>query len=83
MMATMTVSAARAALADIGCGDPGRARPRLSGAMDAFDADILIYAASSGHELGRRVRPLFAVDAIEKTPASRSVSDRSSSFRRS
>ena len=33
--------------------------------MDAFDADVLIYAASSGHELGRRVRPLFAVDAIE------------------
>ena len=30
--------------------------------MDAFDADVLIYAASPGHELGRRVRALFAVD---------------------
>lgn len=30
--------------------------------MDAFDADILIYAAVSGHELGRRVRALFPVE---------------------
>lgn len=27
--------------------------------MDAFDADVLIYAATQGHELGRRVRALF------------------------
>jgi predicted nucleic acid-binding protein len=29
--------------------------------VDAFDADVLIYAAVGGHELGRRVRALFAV----------------------
>jgi len=28
--------------------------------MDAFDADVLIYAAAPGHPLGRRVRRLFA-----------------------
>lgn len=28
--------------------------------MDAFDVDVLIYAAVPGHELGRRVRALFA-----------------------
>ncbi|MDY7100308.1 MAG: PIN domain-containing protein [Actinomycetota bacterium] len=28
--------------------------------MDAFDADVLIYAAVPGHELGRRIRPLLA-----------------------
>lgn len=27
--------------------------------MDAFDADVLIYAAVAGHELGRRVLALF------------------------
>ena len=27
--------------------------------MDAFDADVLIYAANEGHPLGRRVRPLI------------------------
>jgi predicted nucleic acid-binding protein len=27
--------------------------------MDAFDADVLIYAGSSEHPLGRRVRALF------------------------
>ena len=27
--------------------------------MDAFDADVLIYAALRGHRLGRRVRALF------------------------
>jgi predicted nucleic acid-binding protein len=27
--------------------------------MDAFDADVLIYAAVTGHPLGRRVRALF------------------------
>ena len=29
--------------------------------MDAFDADVLIYAANEGHPLGRRVRPLIPV----------------------
>lgn len=29
--------------------------------MDSFDADVLIYAAVAGHELGRRVRALFPV----------------------
>lgn len=28
--------------------------------MDAFDADVLIYAAEPGHPLGRRVLPLLA-----------------------
>lgn len=28
--------------------------------MDAFDADVLIYAAAADHPLGRRVRALFA-----------------------
>ncbi len=28
--------------------------------MDAFDADVLIYAATARHQLGRRVRALFA-----------------------
>jgi predicted nucleic acid-binding protein len=28
-------------------------------AVDAFDADVLIYAAVSGHPLGRRIRALF------------------------
>ena len=28
--------------------------------MDAFDADVMIYAAVKGHALGRRVRALFA-----------------------
>ena len=27
--------------------------------MDAFDADVLIYAAVPGHPLGRRVAALF------------------------
>jgi predicted nucleic acid-binding protein len=30
--------------------------------MDAFDADVLIYAAADQHPLGRRVRALFAAD---------------------
>jgi len=30
--------------------------------MDAFDADVLIYAATIGHPLGRRVRALFPTD---------------------
>lgn len=33
--------------------------------MDAFDADVLIYAATAGHTLGRRVRALFPSDALE------------------
>ena len=30
-----------------------------AGARDAFDADVLIYASTPGHVLGRRVRALF------------------------
>lgn len=30
--------------------------------MDAFDADVVIYAAVPDHPLGRRVRALFPVD---------------------
>ncbi|CAN5384192.1 hypothetical protein BH23ACT3_BH23ACT3_17240 [soil metagenome] len=37
--------------------------------MDAFDADVLIYAAVSGHELGRRVRALFPVEATATSGA--------------
>lgn len=33
--------------------------------MDSFDADVLIYAAVAGHELGRRVRALFPVGPAE------------------
>ena len=33
--------------------------------MDAFDADVLIYAAVADHPLGRRVRALFSVEAVE------------------
>ena len=32
--------------------------------MDAFDADVLIYAAVRGHPLGRRVRALFPVGSV-------------------
>lgn len=35
--------------------------------MDAFDADVLIYAAVHDHPLGRRVRALFPVDATATT----------------
>jgi predicted nucleic acid-binding protein len=31
--------------------------------MDAFDADVLIYAAAPDHELGAPVRALFPIDA--------------------
>lgn len=31
--------------------------------MDAFDADVLIYAAAPGHPLGYRVRALFKTSA--------------------
>jgi hypothetical protein len=30
--------------------------------MDAFDADVLIYAGAAGHPLGKRVRALFPVE---------------------
>lgn len=30
--------------------------------MDAFDADVLIYAGVAGHRMGRRVRALFRVE---------------------
>ena len=33
--------------------------------MDAFDADVLIYAVVPDHPLGRRVRALFPVDPGE------------------
>lgn len=32
--------------------------------MDAFDADVLIYAAVAGHPLGRRVRALFPGEPV-------------------
>ena len=34
--------------------------------MDAFDADVLIYAAVPGHELGRRVAALFSTGPLGK-----------------
>ena len=37
--------------------------------MDAFDADVLIYAAAPDHPLGRRVRRLFPADATSATGA--------------
>ncbi|MCA1842156.1 MAG: PIN domain-containing protein [Actinobacteria bacterium] len=37
--------------------------------MDAFDADVLIYAAVPGHPLGRRVRALFPTEPIGDDPA--------------
>ena len=35
----------------------------MTGPLTAFDADVLIYAASSGHPLGGRVLPLLALGA--------------------
>lgn len=35
--------------------------------MDAFDADVLIYAAVPGHPLGRRVRRLLPDDPVGTT----------------
>ena len=35
--------------------------------MDAFDADVLIYAAIPGHPLGSRVAALFPAKAPEKS----------------
>ena len=37
--------------------------------MDAFDADVLIYAAVPDHPLGRRVRHLFPAEATSSTGA--------------
>lgn len=37
--------------------------------MDAFDADVLIYAAVPGHPLGRRVRALFPAESTAATGA--------------
>jgi predicted nucleic acid-binding protein len=37
--------------------------------MDAFDADVLIYAAVSDHLLGRRVRALFPTEPVAVTGA--------------
>ena len=33
--------------------------------MDSFDADVLVYAAVAGHQLGRRVRALFPIEPAE------------------
>jgi predicted nucleic acid-binding protein len=33
--------------------------------VDAFDADVLIYAAVAGHELGRKVRVLFPSGPVD------------------
>jgi len=35
--------------------------------VDAFDADVLIYAAVAGHPLGRRVRAMFPAEATAAT----------------
>jgi predicted nucleic acid-binding protein len=37
--------------------------------MDAFDADVLVYAAVAGHQLGRRVRSLFPAEPAEGSRA--------------
>jgi predicted nucleic acid-binding protein len=37
--------------------------------VDAFDADVLIYAAVSGHALGRRVRALFPPQPVDQAEA--------------
>jgi len=36
--------------------------------VDAFDADVLIYATVSGHTLGRPVRKLFATAPVDRDP---------------
>jgi predicted nucleic acid-binding protein len=38
--------------------------------MDAFDADVLIYAATADHPLGRRVRALFITGDTDDTVTS-------------
>ncbi|MFI5046300.1 MAG: type II toxin-antitoxin system VapC family toxin [Acidimicrobiia bacterium] len=35
--------------------------------MDAFYADVLIYAIVPGHDFGRRVRRLFPADAVDES----------------
>ena len=35
--------------------------------MDAFDADVLIYATVPDHELGRRVRALFSATPVDRS----------------
>jgi predicted nucleic acid-binding protein len=35
--------------------------------MDAFDADVLVYAAIPGHVLGSRIRALFDPEPVDKT----------------
>jgi len=35
--------------------------------MDAFDADVLIYAAVPDHRLGRRVRALFPAEPVDES----------------
>lgn len=37
--------------------------------MDAFDADVLIYAAVAGHAAGRRVRALFPAEPLDDAHA--------------
>lgn len=37
--------------------------------MDAFDADVLVYSAVPGHQLGRRVRALFPAEATATSGA--------------
>jgi len=37
--------------------------------VDAFDADVLIYAAVPGHALGRRVRVLFPLQSVDQSEA--------------
>lgn len=37
--------------------------------MDAFDADVLVYAAAPRHPLGRRVRALFPAEPTARTGA--------------
>lgn len=41
--------------------------------MDAFDADVLIYAAVDGHPLGRRVRALFPPGPVPSTGAAAGI----------
>lgn len=44
------------------CGPAGHTAEPVA-AMDAFDADVLIYAAAPEHELGALVRALFPIEA--------------------
>lgn len=41
--------------------------------MDAFDADVLIYASLEGHPLGERIRRLFTPDAVAVQPVQAGV----------